>query len=373
MDEATNGGRDRSYQDLRESEELHRATLSNISDAVFMTDDEGAFRYVCPNVDVIFGYGPDEVRAMATIDRLLGAHIVDLASLEERIEIRNIERQVTAKSGEQRWVLVHAKRVSIKGGTVLYTCRDVTERRQTEEALREARLELSHATRLAVVGELVGSMAHEITQPITAILLRAAAGRHLAESAGDVEMVQAFSDIESDGARASATIDHLRTLMRKRPLDLQPVDINAIVQDTMRFVEGDAFRRGVRVELDLGPALPAVRADRASLQQVVLNLAVNAMDAMEGVAPERRRLQVRTRGLAGAVSVAVIDAGPGVGPDQVPKLFTAFYTTKSGGLGLGLSIARSIVEAHDGTIQVERNDSGGATFRFTVPAAAGHA
>jgi PAS domain S-box-containing protein len=135
MNEGTNGGRAEAFQALRDSEELHRATLSSISDAVFLTDDEGIFTFVCPNVDVIFGYVPDEVRAMTRISRLLGENLFDLAELAARGEIKNIEREVTSKSGERRSVLIHLKKVSIQGSTVLYTCRDVTERRRAEEEL----------------------------------------------------------------------------------------------------------------------------------------------------------------------------------------------------------------------------------------------
>jgi PAS domain S-box-containing protein len=123
---SSNGGRERGYEALRESEELHRATLSSISDAVFLVDDAGAFTYICPNVDVIFGYVPDEVQAMSRLGRLLGENLFDPAELVARGELRNIEREVTAKSGERRTVLVQLKRVSIRGGTVLCTCRDVT-------------------------------------------------------------------------------------------------------------------------------------------------------------------------------------------------------------------------------------------------------
>ena len=134
MSEGTNGGRAEAYQALRESEELHRATLSNISDAVFITDDDGVFTFICPNVDVIFGYLPDEVRAMGRISRLLGEALYDPAELTARGEIRNIECEATSKSGERRSLLIHLKAVSIQGGTVLYSCRDVTERKQAEEA-----------------------------------------------------------------------------------------------------------------------------------------------------------------------------------------------------------------------------------------------
>ena len=176
MSEPTNGGRERAYQALRESEELHRATLSNISDAVFITDDAGRFTFICPNVDVIFGYVPDEVQAMARISRLLGENLFDPAQLAAQGEIRNIEREITSKSGGRRTILVLLKAVSIQGGTVLYSCRDITERRHAEDELRVARQDLAHAGRLALVGELIASIAHEINQPLASITANASAG-----------------------------------------------------------------------------------------------------------------------------------------------------------------------------------------------------
>lgn len=136
MSELVNGGRAKAFEALRASEELHRVTLTNISDAVFLTDDEGTFKFVCPNVDVIFEYGPDEVHAMTSINQLLGEDLFDRDQLASRGEVRNIECEATSKSGGWRALLVHVKKVSIQGGTVLYSCRDVTERRRAEEALR---------------------------------------------------------------------------------------------------------------------------------------------------------------------------------------------------------------------------------------------
>ena len=154
MAELTNGAAARAYQALRESEELHRLTLSAISDAVFLSDDEGAFTFICPNMDIIFGYAPDEVQAMGRIGRLLGDNLFDRAELAARGEIRNIERDVVSKSGEPRALLIHLKKVAIHSSTVLYSCRDVTERKHAEDELRSTRLDLVHASRLALLGEL---------------------------------------------------------------------------------------------------------------------------------------------------------------------------------------------------------------------------
>lgn len=367
MNGPTNGGRARAYRALRESEELHRATLSNISDAVFLTDDEGVFTFICPNVDVIFGYGPDEVQAMGRIDRLLGERLVDPDELRASGEIRNLERHVTTRTGERRTVLVHVKAVAIHGGTILYTCRDVTERREAEQALRAARLELAHASRLALVGELLGSIAHEIKQPLASIIANAQAGVRLSStSAADWELRETFNEIRTDGRRATEIIERLRTLMKKKPLERSAVDLNAIVTDMVRLIEGDAERRGVVLELDLA-ALPAIVADRVSVQQVVLNLLVNGMDAMDDVDAGERRLTVRTRAERGEVVVTISDAGRGVPVEDRARLFEAFYTTKPGGLGLGLSIARSIVEAHGGRIDIADHDTRGTTFRIALP------
>ena len=372
MTGTTNGGRDQSYQALRDSEELHRATLSSISDAVFMTDDQGAFTYVCPNVDVIFGWTPDEVRAMGRIDRLLGERVFDPGELAARGEIRNVEREVVSKTGEQRTVLVLLKRVSIQGGTVLYTCRDVTELKRAERELTSLRLEVAHAGRLALCGELMASIVHEIQQPLTAILANSGAGRHLAERPLDAErlseMRSIFDDIHDGCSTAAAIIERLRSLARKKALELQPLRVNDVVGDVLLLVASDAARRGVRIDTDLEAPLPLVEADRVSLQQVLLNLVVNAMDAMEQDEGSGRRLVVRTLRAGDAVEIVVADTGLGIPPGILPMLFEPFFTTKPEGLGLGLAIARSLVEAHAGRLSAEPRREGGATFRVSLPA-----
>jgi PAS domain S-box-containing protein len=374
MSELTNGGRTQAYQALRESEELHRATLSHISDAVFLTDDHGAFTFVCPNVDVIFGYAPDEVQAMTQISRLLGDNLFDRAELATRGEIRNLERQVTAKSGELRTILIHVKTVAVQRGTVLYTCRDITERKHAEDELRAARLDLAHASRLILVGELMASIAHEINQPLTSILTNTDAGlRWLGAAApGETwaELRDVLSDIHDQGRRAVDVIARLRLLVGKRPVELRALDVNDVANDMLRLVAADARRRRVVLRAELAPSLPTVPADRVCLQQVVLNLILNAMDAMDHMTAEERQLTVQTHHHGDAIEIAVRDRGHGIEADRLPKLFDAFFTTKKEGLGLGLSIARSIVEAHGGRIWAEDHGGRGATFGLTLPALA---
>jgi two-component system, LuxR family, sensor kinase FixL len=365
MSGTTNGGRARGYEALRESEELHRATLSSISDAVFVTDDDGVFTYICPNVDVIFGYVPDEVQAIGRLSQFLGENLFDHAELVAKGEICNVEHEVTSKRGERRTLLIQFKRVSIRNGTVLCTCRDITERKQAERELAAIRLQLAHAARLALVGELSASIMHDIRQPLTATLASAGAGKHLAQ---DPEIREIFEEIEHLGITMAEIIEHQQTLARKRPLDLQPLDVNNVAQDVLHLVAADAHRRRATLVAELTPALPSIQADRVCLQQVLLNLVVNALDAVNENDGAERRVVVRTRSAPDAVEISVSDTGKGIPADVLPKIFDTFFTTKSDGVGLGLAISRSIVEAHAGRIWAEDDRRHGATFRLSLPA-----
>lgn len=364
MSGPTNGGRARSYEALRESEELHRATLSSISDAVFLTDDDGVFTYICPNVDVIFGYVPDEVQAIGRLSHFLGENLFDNAELAAQGEIRNVECEILSKRGERRTVLIHFKRVSIKDGTVLCTCRDVTELKQAERELAAIRLELAHAARLALVGELSASIMHEIRQPLAATVMNAAAGKRLTQ---DSEVRTIFEEIEQLGTSMAEIIERLRTLVRKRPLELRSLQVNQVAHDVLHIVAADAQRRGVTLAAELAPALPSIEADRVCLQQVLLNLVVNALDAVGESDGAERRVIVRTRSAPDSVEIAVSDTGKGIPADVLPKVFETFFTTKNDGVGLGLAISRSIVEAHAGRIWAEDHGGRGATFRLSLP------
>jgi C4-dicarboxylate-specific signal transduction histidine kinase len=250
---------------------------------------------------------------------------------------------------------------------------ETAERKIAEDGLVRAQAEAAHASRLALVGELTASIAHELNQPLGAILSNSDAAELLLESAGPQldDIRQILADIRRDDLRASEVIKHLRALLRKREVELLPLDLNEVVADALRLVDGESRRRGIEVETELSAVLPAVRGDKTQLQQVLLNLVLNGMEAMAESSAAKRRLTVQTAGDPNEeAEVAVTDTGPGISPDRLPRLFDAFFTTKEYGMGLGLSIARSIIESHGGRIWAEKNTDGGAAFRFTLPNAA---
>ena len=263
----TNGGRSRAFHALRESEDLHRAVLTNISDAVFLTDDDGRFTFVCPNVDVIFGFVPDEVHAMTGIGQLLGENLYDRTRLATESEIPNIERDILSKSGTRRTVLIHIKKVSIDGGTVLYACRDVTERKAAEAEAQSARLELNHASRLALIGELVSSIVHEVKQPLTSLAANADAGRLMLSGAQQSDRTEKLreilADIHDQSRHTAAVIDRLRMLARKQPFELELLDVNEVLSELVKRVEDEGQRRRIRLQLDLHAAAPRKSAPTA--------------------------------------------------------------------------------------------------------------
>ena len=232
--------------------------------------------------------------------------------------------------------------------------------------------EVTHNARLALAGELTASIAHEIAQPLGAILNNVETAELMLkqrQNAADAELLAPIlADIKRDDLRANEVVNRLRGLLRKREMQLEPMDINALVHSAVTLIRTDAGRRLVQLRIELEPDLPPVAVDPIHLQQVVLNLLVNAMDAMNKTPPASRLLYVRTRLRAGSsVEIAVRDNGHGIGPADASRLFESFFTTKEGGMGLGLAIARSIVQAHGGTIWAERGHDGGSIFAFRLP------
>jgi two-component system sensor kinase FixL len=265
---------------------------------------------------------------------------------------------------------------SEEGVLVLTAIVDITARKEAEaESLRQ-RAELAHVARVSTMGELAASVAHELNQPLGAILANAeAADLFINQNPPALDEVRAIlTDIRKDDERASEVIRRMRALLRKHEMDRQPLEINSVVEDVLQVISGDAALRNMALQADLAPALPKILGDRVHLQQVLLNLILNSMDAMAGQPRERRRLAVRTRlDAAGAVELTVMDFGHGIDPEKFPRLFEPFFTTKPNGMGMGLSISNTIIEAHRGRISAENNASGGATFHVTLPVVSGGA
>ncbi|WP_342713409.1 PAS domain S-box protein [Bradyrhizobium sp. B124] len=247
---------------------------------------------------------------------------------------------------------------------------DVTARKRAEAELHEAQTNLAHVTRVTALGELAASIAHEVNQPLAAVVANAAAClRWLNRAAPDLNEARgAVRSIISDGNRAGEVIQRVRALVNKTTGQMAPLDINEAINEVIGLVQHELQNHLVSLQLDLAPALPPVVADRVQLQQVILNLVVNGIEAMQPVTDRPRELVIRTRhDDTGQILVTVTDCGVGVATEHAERLFDAFYTTKASGMGMGLSICRSIVEAHRGRLSMSRNIGPGTTFQFTLP------
>jgi len=221
------------------------------------------------------------------------------------------------------------------------------------------------------MGELAASLAHELNQPLGAILANAETAEFLLEqdTLALEEMRPVVTAIRKDGERAGEVIRRMRGLFGKHELKLELLDLNSLVHDVQQLVSRDLALRGISLSVALAPGLPEISGDRTHLQQVVLNLIVNAMDALAGQPREKRHIRVSTCPTTDCqVEMAVTDSGPGIEPDTLPRVFQPFYTTKPDGMGMGLSIARTIIDAHCGSIWAENITTGGAAFRVALPA-----
>jgi C4-dicarboxylate-specific signal transduction histidine kinase len=252
---------------------------------------------------------------------------------------------------------------------------DVTDRRAAEESLRKSQEALAHVTRLMTLGEVSASIAHEINQPLAAIANNANASLVLlADGRRDLDEVRAaLNDVVNDAERASAVVERVRQMSRRAAPRQAPCRIREIVDSVVALAARMSALRDVAIDTEIPRNLPPVLGDRVQLEQVLLNLVVNAMDAMSDVEPSERRVEVRatvdTEDGHPSVTIRVADRGVGLKPEQMSRLFEAFYTTKPQGLGLGLAISRSIVDAHGGRLWAEANGEKGAVFAFRLPAA----
>jgi C4-dicarboxylate-specific signal transduction histidine kinase len=282
------------------------------------------------------------------------------------------EYRLLLPDGSVRYVHIVAHAMTDASGGTEYVgaVRDVTADKQAEEKLSKAQNELTHVTRLTALGELTASIAHEVNQPLAAVLINAETclrwlGReppNLEEARGSLRW------IVGDTKRASDVIQRVRSLAKRTEIAKTPLAVNDVVDDVAVLLQSEFRRHRVSLRIELAPALPAVLADRVQLQQVIINLLMNGIEAMQGITDRPRELAIRS-GLDGTdqVLVAVKDCGSGIASEDADHLFSAFFTTKAGGMGMGLSICRSIIEAHGGKLSACGNNGPGATFQFTLP------
>jgi PAS domain S-box-containing protein len=341
-------------------------------DLLCIANTEGYFLRLNPAWERSLGYSREELTAKRFLDFV---HPDDLdrtqkvvSTLASQQKVIYFENRYRSKDGTYRWL----EWTSAPAGNLIYSAaRDVTERLKEEIAARRHREELAHVTRVAMMGELTTSLAHEINQPLTAILSNAeAAQRFLSQASPEISEVRLIlEDIIRDDRRANDVVRKVRALVKKEKLRDEPLDLNEVILVVVDLIRADSLLRGLSIATDLSPGLAAIHGDGIQLQQVILNLILNGAAAMRNSPSGQRKIIVRTAMLdSRTVKAFVTDFGTGIDEKNIDRLFEPFYTTKPEGLGMGLSISQTIIKAHGGTMEARNNRQGGATFAFTLPA-----
>jgi PAS domain S-box-containing protein len=361
-------------EELRQKKEELDQFFNVNMDLLCIANTSGYFEHVNPVWGKVFGYTRDELMAKRFLEFVhpddIEATRQALTELASQQKVIDFENRYRCKDGTYRWL----EWSSASDGKLIYAAaRDVTDRKQAEQKIVQQRNELAHVTRLSTMGQLASSLAHELNQPLGAILRNTEAGElFLQDPSPDLYELRAIlADIRKDDQRAGEVIDRVRALVRQREPERRLLDLNLLVGDVFTLLRPDAEKRRVRLALETDPALPPVLGDQVQLQQVLLNLLLNAMDTLDANPQARRLVMVRARPVGATVEVSVSDSGPGIPVDRLLRIFEPFYTSKPNGLGMGLAISRGIIEAHGGRLWAENNEAGGATFTFTMPVGKG--
>jgi PAS domain S-box-containing protein len=368
-------------EQLRASEERFRAVVEAVPSAILLVGDGGAIALANAQAETAFGYSRSELIGKP-VDMLLperlrpthaGLHQAYAMDAQARTMGNGREPFARRKDGSEIPVEVTISPIPTEErASMLLSVVDITSRIQAERAAARQRDEVAHLSRVAMLGELAGSLAHELNQPLTAILSNAqAAQRFLNQKPPRVDqLAEILADIVKNDHRAGAVIQRLRSMLRKEEAQHSPLDVNDVVQESLRLLRSDLLNRHVAVNAELAEALPAVTGDRNQLQQVLLNLMINGCDAMEGQSPTGHLLVRTKRTTEGQVEISVADSGVGIPPADLERIFEPFMTTKAQGLGLGLPICRSIVEGHGGRLWATNNADRGVTLHCELPAQA---
>lgn len=365
------------------AEEKFRRVFEAAPNAMIMVDEDGRIVLVNAEAERVFGYTREELTG-ATIEALVPVHLHrDHSGWRSAFQAKPEARAMGAgrnlfarrKDGSEVPIEIGLNPITMEGGLfVVASVIDISERRRAELEAQGLRQDLAHISRVATMGELTAAIVHELSQPLTAIRTNAEVGlRLLASGKKDTkELVEILQDIVDSDRHAGQVIQHMRSLFKKGEVERRPLLLNNLVHDVISLVGNDALLRNVSVSLDLDPRLLPVPGDRVQLQQVLLNLVMNAFDAMAEQSDPPRRLIVRTRTVAGRwVQLDVADSGPGIAVDKVDSIFDPFVTTKSTGMGMGLSVSRTIVRAHEGKIWAENAPEGGAVVHLVLPGVPG--
>jgi PAS domain S-box-containing protein len=364
-------------EELRKSEDRLRVLIETIPALAWTTLANGSSDFVNRRWLEYTGISLEQMQGAGTplpfhpedIDEHLGKWRLALTSGET---FENEARVRRAVDGEYRWFLIRGMPLRDESGNIVKwygTMTDIEDRKQAEEALRKANADLAHITRVITMGEFAASIAHEVSQPLSAVVTNAEAGlRWLAGSAPNIEKAcEAVTRVVRDGKRAGEVVAQIRALCRKSGTKRQRMDMNEAIEEILALAQGEVRTKRVTLRTDLAARLPAVFGDRVQLQQVVLNLVMNGLDSMSSVHDRPRELVIRTQeGEEDQVVVTVQDSGIGLDSKIGEQMFEAFYTTKAEGMGMGLSISRSIVQDHGGRLWATPNDGHGATFQFTL-------
>jgi signal transduction histidine kinase len=316
---------------------------------------------------------------LAEPEDFVGRHVTEVLPPELAADLTRLFEQVARRdqpgtfeyfvpvAGQIRYYEVRAVRCNDR---ILTMVRDVTEGKRAEHQARDLRQELAHMSRVSTLAALTGSLAHEIRQPLAAIRTNAqAAGRFIGQPSPDLaELRSALADIVADSQRANDVIERVSALLRREASAHAPVDLNAGLDEAVKVVRADLVARRIALQVELAPNLPRVFGDRVQLQQVALNLLMNACDAVELQPDVNRRISLRTAVNEDSVVVSITDHGDGLTEEQVRRAFEPFFTTRANGMGLGLPICQMIMDLHDGTLAAYRGNGAGMTFSFTLPA-----
>jgi len=359
----------------RRSDERFRRVVEAAPAAMLLVESSGKIVFANEHAERVFGHARAELYQMH-LDRLVPSPLrgpSDHARQPGRSSDRDLAetREVTGSRKDGSAVALEISITPLpadNGLQLLAVINDISPRRAIEQEAKQQRNELAHLSRVALLAELSGSLAHELNQPLTAILSNAQAGtRYLARDPPELDEVrQSLLNIVSNDKRAGEVIRRLRAMLRNEPPDFRPLDLNDVVGDVLHIANGDLLSRNVQLHLELAPDLPAIRGDRVQLQQVLLNLVMNGSDAMTGCTG-RRELTIRTQVLGpDEVELQVRDIGAGIPEQDLERIFSPFVTSKREGLGLGLAICTTIAQAHHGRLWAQNNAGPGATFHLEL-------